>query len=74
MTVKDTGPGIPEDQQRRIFEKFYRVPGRESGGAGLGLSIAREIVRAHGGDILVVSKVGEGSRFIIQLPAPKVRS
>jgi len=68
--ITDTGPGIPEDQQGRIFEKFYRGPGGggAGGGAGLGLSIARDIVRAHGGEIGVDSAPGRGSRFWFTLP------
>src|SRR5262249_21627444 len=49
--VTDTGEGIPAEYQKRVFEKFFRVPSSTSGGAGLGLSIAREIVEAHGGEM-----------------------
>jgi signal transduction histidine kinase len=66
--VADTGPGIPEDQQARIFDKFYRAPGGAGGGAGLGLSIARDVVRAHGGEIGVDSAPGRGSTFWFTLP------
>jgi signal transduction histidine kinase len=66
--VRDTGEGIPPEQQARIFEKFYRAPGAPAGGAGLGLSIAKEIVQAHGGDIGVVSEPGRGSTFWFTLP------
>jgi two-component system, NtrC family, sensor histidine kinase KinB len=66
--VTDSGPGIPEDQQGRIFEKFYRGPGGAGGGAGLGLSIARDVVRAHGGEIGVDSAPGRGSTFWFTLP------
>jgi two-component system phosphate regulon sensor histidine kinase PhoR len=71
-TVADTGIGIPQAEQGRIFERFYRVDAarsREAGGTGLGLSIARHIVEAHGGRIWVDSAVGEGSRFQFSLPA-----
>jgi two-component system, OmpR family, phosphate regulon sensor histidine kinase PhoR len=71
ITVADTGIGIPQAEQERIFERFYRVdPGRsrEAGGTGLGLSIARHIVEAHGGRIWVESAVGEGSRFHFAIP------
>lgn len=65
--VRDQGPGIPEESVPRIFEKFYRVPGQTKKGAGLGLTIAREIVVAHGGTIACSSKPGEGSDFYFVL-------
>ncbi len=71
ITVSDTGVGIPQAEQGRIFERFYRVDAarsREAGGTGLGLSIARHIVDAHGGRIWVESAVGEGSRFHFTVP------
>lgn len=68
FSVKDNGPGIPSEHQARIFEKFYRIAGSRKRGAGLGLSIAREIVRAHGGEIGVHSWQGEGSEFYVILP------
>ncbi len=66
--VRDDGPGIPPEYQSRIFQRFVQVRGRESGGTGLGLTIAREIVRAHGGTIWVESKEGHGSLFTFTLP------
>ncbi|QAT89001.1 sensory box histidine kinase [Corallococcus coralloides] len=69
--VKDTGEGIPAQEQARIFEKFYRAPGAPAGGAGLGLSIARDIVQAHGGELGVVSTPGQGSTFWFTLPQPE---
>ncbi len=71
LTVADTGIGIPQAEQGRIFERFYRVDAarsREAGGTGLGLSIARHIVDAHGGKLWVESAVGEGSRFHFSIP------
>jgi signal transduction histidine kinase len=70
--VSDRGIGIPEAEQRRIFDKFYRSPAAnqgDAGGAGLGLTVVQHIVDAHGGRIEVESAVGEGSRFTIVLPA-----
>jgi signal transduction histidine kinase len=66
--VKDRGPGISEASQPYVFEKFYRVPGETRKGAGLGLTIAREIVVAHGGAIACSSRVGEGSDFYFVIP------
>ena len=67
FSVQDQGPGVPEDHQDRIFDRFYRVPGQSKKGAGLGLSIAREIVLAHGGRIGVRSERGRGSEFYFLL-------
>ncbi len=69
FSVIDKGRGIPEQYQARLFEKFFRVPGAEKGGAGLGLAIAREIVIAHGGNIGVKSQPGKGTEFYFVLPA-----
>jgi len=69
IRVRDRGPGIPEGEQEHIFDRFYRrqsvkgVPG-----SGMGLYIAREIARAHGGDLSVESKLGSGSVFCLTLP------
>lgn len=70
LTVKDTGPGIPEEAQSRIFDRFYRHDEARSpqAGTGLGLAIARWIAEAHGGRISVVSTVGEGATFTVTLP------
>lgn len=69
--VADQGRGIPEEQRRRIFEKFHQVDAsdaREKGGTGLGLAISRSIVEHHGGRIWVESRVGQGSSFFFTVP------
>jgi signal transduction histidine kinase len=67
--VEDDGPGIPEDQIERIFERFHQVAGTPSrGGTGLGLALARELARLHGGNVLVRSRPGAGSTFRVELP------
>jgi signal transduction histidine kinase len=69
LEVSDTGVGIPEDQMPLVFERFHRAdPSRAEGGAGLGLSIARQIAEAHGGKIEGQSAPGEGSTFTLLLP------
>jgi signal transduction histidine kinase len=68
FAVIDKGPGISAQNQPRVFDKFFRVPGSDRNGAGLGLSIAREIVHAHHGSAGVKSKPGEGSEFFFILP------
>ena len=72
IVVSDNGIGIPETDQARVFDRFYRVDrarARALGGAGLGLSIAQWIVEAHGGEIGVTSAPGRGSTFRVTLPA-----
>jgi NtrC-family two-component system sensor histidine kinase KinB len=67
FSVGDEGPGIAPEHQGLIFDRFYRVPGQTKRGAGLGLSIAREIVVAHGGRVGVRSELGHGSEFFFIL-------
>ena len=68
ISVRDTGRGIPADYLDRIFEPFVQVPNAPAGGAGLGLSISRRIVQAHGGQLAVRSQVGQGTTFTFTLP------
>jgi len=71
ISVSDTGRGIPAEDLPNIFERFYRVDrsrARATGGSGLGLTIARRLVEAHGGKIAVQSELGKGSRFSFTLP------
>jgi signal transduction histidine kinase len=67
VTIEDTGPGVPEGERERIFRPFYT--GGESNGTGLGLAIARELANALGGRLELESRMGEGSRFELVLPA-----
>jgi signal transduction histidine kinase len=72
VTIRDTGIGIPADQLPHLFQKFYQVDPsatREFGGAGLGLSISKALVEAHGGEMGVESVEGQGSTFWFTLPA-----
>ena len=69
LTVTDTGPGIPREQQERIFDKFTQVESEDSvGGTGLGLAICKEIVERHGGRIRAGSALGKGATFTFTLP------
>jgi signal transduction histidine kinase len=73
VTVVDDGPGIPAEDLARVFEPFFRVDrsrSRKTGGYGLGLSICRRIVEAHGGEIAAANNPGRGASFTITLPAP----
>ena len=73
LWVEDHGDGIPPSEHERIFERFYRRGSelrRQTQGVGIGLSIVKHIVEAHGGRVLVRSAVGQGSRFTIELPIP----
>jgi signal transduction histidine kinase len=74
IAVADTGPGIAAEERERVFEPFYRSvqQRRFPQGLGLGLTLARELVAAHGGAITLTSVPGEGSRFTIHLPVSSV--
>lgn len=75
IAVRDTGPGIPESESERIWERHYRGEvGRHERGLGLGLSLVRAIVRAHGGRVDVASRLGEGSTFTVHLPSDAARN
>lgn len=72
ISVKDSGPGIPEDSLSRVFERFFRVDkarNREEGGTGLGLSIVKHIVELHGGSVSCESMLGQGSTFRFTIPS-----
>ncbi len=74
VEVTDTGPGIPREERSRIFERFHQVEAserRRKGGAGIGLSLARELAQLHGGSLTVESKVGKGSTFTLFLLSGK---
>jgi two-component system OmpR family sensor kinase len=69
LWVKDTGPGVPEREQRRIFERFVRLDRAPAGeGAGLGLAITQAVAEAHGGRVELDSRPGEGARFTVMIP------
>jgi signal transduction histidine kinase len=71
ITIEDDGPGIPELDMGRVFQPFVRLDesrGQETGGIGLGLAIARSIVRGHGGDIVLQNRTEGGLAATIQLP------
>lgn len=73
VTVDDDGPGLPADELDRVFKPFYRIEqsrSRDTGGAGLGLSVARTVFHAHGGDITLVNRPEAGLRAIVTLPLP----
>ena len=76
VTVDDSGIGIPEEYQDKIFERFYRVDkarSRETGGTGLGLSITKNIIQMHHGAIKVASKEDEGTTFSVRIPLTYIK-
>ncbi|AEV16831.1 hypothetical protein TCCBUS3UF1_17930 [Thermus sp. CCB_US3_UF1] len=71
IAVSDTGPGIPREEQERIFEPFYRASTRgEEEGTGLGLALVKRVLEAHGGEVRLKSRPGRGSTFLLLLPRP----
>ena len=76
LEVQDNGPGIPQDQQERIFDRFQRVNdanGRTIEGSGIGLAIVREVTLLHGGSVMLTSDAEEGTCFRLRLPAQRLR-
>ena len=74
IAVEDEGPGIPDEEQRRIFEPFFRgrqAQDLEIEGSGIGLNIVKQVVKSHGGRVRVGNKPHKGARFVLQLPAMK---
>jgi signal transduction histidine kinase len=72
LTVSDNGPGVPESERERIFERFRQLPRDRAAkglGAGLGLAISRRIVEQHGGGIWVEDAAGGGACFVVELPS-----
>jgi len=71
VEVADRGPGLDAGEEERVFEKFYRGTNARASGVGLGLSICRSIVKAHGGSITAENQEGGGAVFRIELPVPE---
>ncbi len=69
LFVEDQGPGIPERERERVFDRFYRLPREGVSGTGIGLSVVRDLVSRHGGRAYVEAASGGGARFVIELPA-----
>lgn len=71
VEIDDNGPGIPEQHLNKVFEPFYRVEtsrSRETGGTGLGLAVAHDVIRAHGGEVKLLNRAGSGLRALVTLP------
>jgi hypothetical protein len=72
IAVSDTGPGIPKEEQDKVFEPFYRASTRgEVEGTGLGLALVKRVLEAHGGEVRLRSRLGQGSLFLLALPRPR---
>lgn len=69
IRVRDTGPGIPSDELPHVFDRFFRGREVRAGGSGIGLTVARELARAHGGDVVAAGEPGHGTTFAVRLPA-----
>ena len=69
LYVQDFGKGIDPRYHKSIFDRYFRVPGPKVQGSGLGLSISKDFVEAHGGTLTVESELGKGSRFVMRLKA-----
>ena len=74
ISVSDTGSGIPQEHLPHVFDKFVKLSGASSGGAGLGLAISKSIVEAHAGQISVQSEVGRGTTFTFTLPVAQEKT
>jgi two-component system sensor histidine kinase KdpD len=72
LTVADNGPGLPPESLAHLFDKFYRAPGAAAGGSGLGLSIVKGFVDAHGGQVSAQNRPGGGAEFTVRLPLKEV--
>lgn len=73
VTVRDTGPGIAQAEQARVFERFYQSPqGQAQGGTGLGLALSRELAQLLGGSLTLVSEAGQGAAFTLRFPGPEL--
>jgi two-component system OmpR family sensor kinase len=75
LEVTDTGPGIPEQERARVWERFYRGgTGRAAAGSGIGLAVVKELVDAHGGTVAVDDAPGGGARFVVRIPLASAHS
>ena len=69
LEVADTGPGIPQAERARVFDRFYRLPGSQTMGSGLGLAIVRRVAEAHGAQVDMLEREGGGLRVRVRFPA-----